>query len=120
MSDSEYFDDVASRWDEMRSGFYTANVRDAALAAGRVEPGMTAARSEFSLAHILKFLDANVRPGDQGEAVPARRLAQIDPCIALCALRVSRNMIAGNEFHFAFRHKLMRILATDDPIEINH
>ncbi len=43
MSNSEYFDDVASRWDEMRSGFYSAHVRDAALAAGCVEPGMTAA-----------------------------------------------------------------------------
>ncbi len=43
MSSSEYFDDVASRWDEMRSGFYSGNVRAAALAAGCVEPGMTAA-----------------------------------------------------------------------------
>ena len=36
MSSSDYFDDVASQWDEMRSGFYSANARDAALAAGRV------------------------------------------------------------------------------------
>lgn len=43
MTTDTYFDDVASRWDEMRSGFYTEGVREAALAAAKAAPGMTAA-----------------------------------------------------------------------------
>ena len=43
MTTDTYFDDVASRWDEMRSGFYSEGVRDAALAAAKAAPGMTAA-----------------------------------------------------------------------------
>ena len=43
MTAETYFDDVASRWDEMRSGFYSEGVRDTALAAAGVAPGMTAA-----------------------------------------------------------------------------
>ena len=43
MTIDTYFDDVASRWDEMRSGFYSEGVRDAALAAAKAAPGMTAA-----------------------------------------------------------------------------
>ncbi len=60
MSSSEYFDDVASRWDEMRSGFYPANVRGAALAAGCVEPGMTAADIGGGTGFIIEGL------GDRG------------------------------------------------------
>ena len=40
MTYSEYFDDVASRWDEMRSGFYSANVRDAASVSIAVASGV--------------------------------------------------------------------------------
>lgn len=42
MSDGtrEYFDEVASRWDEMRQRFFGEGVRRASIAAARVGPGM--------------------------------------------------------------------------------
>lgn len=43
MSSREYFDDVASRWDEMRLAFSTEAVREKAYAVAGVERGKTAA-----------------------------------------------------------------------------
>ncbi|MBA2302523.1 MAG: methyltransferase domain-containing protein [Acidobacteria bacterium] len=39
----EYFNDVASRWDSMRRQFFGEGVRQAAMAAAGIEPGMTVA-----------------------------------------------------------------------------
>ena len=42
MSDTrEYFDEVAAEWDSMRQQFFGEGVRRAAIAAARIEPGMT-------------------------------------------------------------------------------
>lgn len=38
-----YFDEVASRWDRMREGFFSEKVREAAYAAARVQPDALAA-----------------------------------------------------------------------------
>ena len=40
MSNSEHLDVGASRWDEMRAGFYSANVRDAASVSIAVASGV--------------------------------------------------------------------------------
>jgi ubiquinone/menaquinone biosynthesis C-methylase UbiE len=37
----EYFEQVSPRWDEMRQGFYSEDVRDAVLAAARILPEHT-------------------------------------------------------------------------------
>lgn len=43
MSNKEYFDEVARKWDKMREGFFSEAVRGKALAIGRVQPGKLAA-----------------------------------------------------------------------------
>jgi len=43
MDSKKYFDVVAHKWEEMRAGFYSPSVRNAAFSAARVEKGKTAA-----------------------------------------------------------------------------
>lgn len=43
MGSKEFFDQIASRWDEMRTRFFSENVREKALAIAGVEKGKTAA-----------------------------------------------------------------------------
>jgi ubiquinone/menaquinone biosynthesis C-methylase UbiE len=43
MGSKEYFDDVSGRWDDMRSSFFSDNVREVVLRLARVESGATAA-----------------------------------------------------------------------------
>ncbi len=43
MDSKKYFDDVSGRWDDMRSSFFSENVREVVLARARPEPGATAA-----------------------------------------------------------------------------
>ncbi len=40
---SEYFDKIAGRWDEMRSGYFTEAVREAAILKAGLRPGMVVA-----------------------------------------------------------------------------
>ena len=43
MSSKDYFDRVADRWDEMRSGFFSENVRESAYKAAGIQTGRQAA-----------------------------------------------------------------------------
>jgi ubiquinone/menaquinone biosynthesis C-methylase UbiE len=43
MNSKEYFEKVASQWDQMRQSFFSDNVREEALAAANVEAGQLAA-----------------------------------------------------------------------------
>lgn len=43
MSSKQYFDEVASQWEEMRAAFFSEAVREKAISLARVEPGMVAA-----------------------------------------------------------------------------
>ena len=43
MGSKDYFDRVASRWDEMRSGFFSEKVRDSAYMAAGIQSGKRAA-----------------------------------------------------------------------------
>jgi len=43
MDSEEYFDGVSERWDDMRSSFFSDNVREVVLERARLEPGTTAA-----------------------------------------------------------------------------
>ncbi len=43
MSSKQYFDDVASQWDEMRQSFFSEAVRDKAMSVAQVESGKLAA-----------------------------------------------------------------------------
>ena len=43
MSSKDYFERVADRWDEMRSGFFTEKVREAAYKAADLQSGNQAA-----------------------------------------------------------------------------
>lgn len=43
MSSKEYFDEVASSWDEMREGFFSDAAREKALSIARAQPGTVAA-----------------------------------------------------------------------------
>jgi ubiquinone/menaquinone biosynthesis C-methylase UbiE len=43
MSSKQYFEEVASQWDEMRAGFFSEAVRDKAMSVAKVESGKLAA-----------------------------------------------------------------------------
>ena len=43
MSSNDYFERVADRWDEMRSGFFSENVRESAYKAAGIQSGRLAA-----------------------------------------------------------------------------
>lgn len=43
MSSKHYVEEVASKWDEMRSGFFSDAVRDKAISWAKVESGKLAA-----------------------------------------------------------------------------
>src|SRR3982750_2608096 len=43
MSSKEFFNEVASEWDEMRASFFSERVREKAFAVASVQPGRTAA-----------------------------------------------------------------------------
>jgi ubiquinone/menaquinone biosynthesis C-methylase UbiE len=43
MGSKQYFDQVASQWDQMRKGFFAGNVREVAFAAANVQAGKQAA-----------------------------------------------------------------------------
>ncbi|MCS7282637.1 MAG: SAM-dependent methyltransferase, partial [Anaerolineae bacterium] len=43
MASKQYFDDVASQWDQMRQSFFSEAVREKALAAAGVQSGKIAA-----------------------------------------------------------------------------
>jgi len=64
MSDGtrEYFDGVATRWDEMRRQFFGDGVRRAAIAAARVRPGMVVADVGIGTGFVAEAaLDAGAR-----------------------------------------------------------
>jgi ubiquinone/menaquinone biosynthesis C-methylase UbiE len=64
MSDGtrEYFDEVATRWDEMRRQFFGEGVRRAAIAAARVTPGMIVADVGIGTGFLAEAaLDAGAR-----------------------------------------------------------
>jgi ubiquinone/menaquinone biosynthesis C-methylase UbiE len=64
MSDGtrEYFDDVATRWDEMRRQFFGDGVRRAAIRAARVTPGMIVADVGIGTGFLAEAaLDAGAR-----------------------------------------------------------
>jgi ubiquinone/menaquinone biosynthesis C-methylase UbiE len=64
MSDGtrEYFDEVASRWDEMRRQFFGDGVRRAAIAAAGVRPGMVVADIGIGTGFLAEgALDAGAR-----------------------------------------------------------
>jgi ubiquinone/menaquinone biosynthesis C-methylase UbiE len=64
MSDDtrEYFDEVASRWDEMRRQFFGDGVRRAAIAAAGVRPGMVVADVGIGTGFLAEgALDAGAR-----------------------------------------------------------
>src|SRR5919197_3969187 len=58
----EYFDEVATRWDEMRRQFFGEGVRRAAIAAARVTPGMIVADVGIGTGFLAEAaLDAGAR-----------------------------------------------------------
>jgi ubiquinone/menaquinone biosynthesis C-methylase UbiE len=62
MNSREYFDDVASRWDEMRRTFFGDGVRRAAIAAGAVASGTLVADVGIGTGFLAEAaLDAGAR-----------------------------------------------------------
>ena len=74
MNSKDYFDRVADRWDEMRSGFFSENVREAACKAAGIQAGKQAADIGAGTGFVTEGL---IRQGleviavDQSEAMLA-------------------------------------------------
>ncbi len=88
---AEYFDQVANRWDSLRSGYFTEAVRDAAIAKAYLHPEMVVA----DVGAGTGFLTAGLAP-------LVRRVHVLDGAPAM--LNVARKNLAvfGNlEFHQA-------------------
>ena len=72
MSSKEYFEGVADQWDDMRSGFFSEKVREAAYKAADIKAGKLAADIGAGTGFVTKGL---VRQGleviavDQSEAM---------------------------------------------------
>jgi ubiquinone/menaquinone biosynthesis C-methylase UbiE len=43
LSSKQYFEQVATQWDEMRQNFFSENVREVALAVANIQAGAVAA-----------------------------------------------------------------------------
>ena len=72
MSSKQYFDEVASQWEEMRSGFFSEAVREKAISLARVESGKVAADIGAGSGFVTEGLireGLNVIAVDQSEAM---------------------------------------------------
>src|SRR3954470_14593669 len=95
MSDDtrEYFDEVATRWDEMRRQFFGDGVRRAAIAAARVTPGMIVA-------------DVGIGTGFLAEAA-------LDAGARVIGIDISETMLAQARAKFGGRSFESRVGGTD-------
>ena len=72
MSSKDYFERVAGRWDEMRAGFFSENVREKAYTAAGIQPGKRAADIGAGTGFVTEGLIRNgieVIAVDQSEAM---------------------------------------------------
>lgn len=75
MSSKEYFDDVASQWDEMRTGFFSEAVREKAISVANVKSGRLAADIGAGSGFVTEALiqkGLKVVAVDQSEAMLAQ------------------------------------------------
>jgi ubiquinone/menaquinone biosynthesis C-methylase UbiE len=75
MESKGYFDEVASRWDEMRQAFFSDGVREKAYAAAELEEGMEAADlgagTGFITEGLLRYRLKRIIAVDQSESMLA-------------------------------------------------